>query len=104
DVIAMGKDRVPVFGNADAAEVGGKAGEVGHLDAADVFRVAGVVAVANHAIGGAANLSGDVAEVRRKSLPLGRNVRGSFGGVALTQSRNKQCLEVLETRWFESCQ
>ena len=100
----MGKHRVPVFGNAQAAEFRGKPREVGHFDAADVFRIAGIVAIANHAIGGPANLSWDMAQVRRKSLPLRGNVRAGFGRVALAQSRNEECVEVLKTRWFQVCE
>src|SRR5205807_7913005 len=87
DVITMRKHRISLFRNAQTAQLRGDLGKIGHLNTADVFRVASIVALAEYAIGRLADLSGDMAQVRSKSLPLRGNARTGVRVVAFTQSR-----------------
>src|SRR5260221_9644217 len=94
---AMGEHYVSLLGDADAAQLAGKSGKARDFNAGDILEVAGAVAVAGHAIGRSADLSGNVADIRSETLPLGGNALVRLEGVALAEPRDQQGPAVVET-------
>src|SRR5260370_34780970 len=72
DVIAVGKARVSLFGDANAAELARQIGEVGYFDPGDVVEVAGVIAVAAAAVSHLPDPAGNVLHCLATALPLAR--------------------------------
>src|SRR5882757_8754209 len=60
DVVAVGEDRVSLFGDADAAEFARQVGKIRYFDAGDVIEVSGIVAVAADTVGHLPDPAGDV--------------------------------------------
>lgn len=64
NVIPVEKHCVLLLRNSQASLFGGKPGEVGHLDTGNIFRVALVVAVAQHAVCGLPDLPRNMPDMR----------------------------------------
>src|SRR5262245_35607602 len=87
--------------DTQAGEVRREIRETGDFNAAGIVEIAVIIAVAAHAIGGAADLSQDVAEMRIEALPLRGDRFARFTSVTLTQAGNQQRLARFEARRFE---
>src|SRR5215469_3425742 len=104
DMVRLPEHCVLLGRNPDAAPILRDPAEVRYLDTRDVLRIAGVIAVANYAIGGAADLSLDVPKVWPETLPLRRDVRAGLRCVALAQPSDQHRFALFETRRGEMSQ
>lgn len=86
DVVAVGEDGVALLRDADALPLCGRVREVGDFDSGDVVEVAVFVVVVDDAVGFAADLAGDVADVMAEPLPERRDAGMVFNGEAAAES------------------
>jgi len=68
--------------DSEARELGWMRRELRHFNSADVLVVARIVSVADDAIGHAAHLILDMAQIRPETIPLGRKSRIALGVVS----------------------
>src|SRR5579884_149124 len=87
--------------NAQASPSSGYARKIPDGRSAYIIEVPCFIVVAEHAISGTADLSGDVAQVRRKTLPLRRNRGTRFARVTFCQSGYEQPFAFFKSRWLK---
>src|SRR5260370_26538656 len=90
NVLAMGEDRVFLFGNANARKFARQVGEVGHFDACDIVEISGVVAIATDAVSDLPDPARNILHRLIKALPLSRNPGAVVVIIALTEARVEQ--------------
>src|ERR1700722_7507032 len=99
DVVAVGEDRVFLFGDAHTAEFARQIGEVGHFDAGDVVEIAGVVAIAAYAVRHLPDPVGNVLHRLVKAMPLAGNASAAIlGSDTFAETGDQKRLAGLETR------
>src|SRR5579872_5666613 len=70
---AVGKHSVLLFRYTQSGVLVWQSRKIGDLNTADIFHISRVVTVAKNAVGGLADLSRDMTQMRRETLPLRRN-------------------------------
>src|ERR1700730_13274604 len=98
DVIAVGEDRVSLFGDPNAAEFARQVVEGRHFDAGDGVEVSGIVAVAGHAVSPLPDPAGNVLDRLMKALPLAGNAGSALAIVALADAGDEKRLAGRKTR------
>src|SRR5580692_717342 len=101
NMVAMGKDRIFLFGNPHRAEFARQIGEVGNFNAGDVIEIAGIVAVTADTIGYRTDPAGDVRHRLMEALPLTGNASAVFMIISLAESRDEQWLAGFKTRCLQ---
>src|SRR5215470_10917423 len=97
-MIAVGKHRIGLGGNAHAGHFRGKSRKISNFDSSNVVEIAVLVAVEANAVRRAADLPGNVADIRLKALPLCRDGFAALAVIALAKPGNKQGLKFFEAR------
>src|SRR5713226_9319339 len=99
DVVAAGKDRVSLFGNANAGKFARQVGEVGHFHAGDIVEVSGVVAVAADAVTDLPDPAGNILDGSIEALPLaGNGGAAALPSVTLAETGDEQRFAGRKTR------
>src|ERR1700694_388934 len=98
DVVAVGEDRVSLFGNPNAAEFARQIGEVGDFDAGDVVEISGIIAVAADAVSDLPEPPGNVPNGLMEPLPLAGNAGAVLASVTLTETGDEKRFAGCKTR------
>src|SRR5271166_3747307 len=97
----MREYRVAPCRKSHPAELGWQVVEAGNLDAGDVLEIAGAITVAADTVGGAGDLSGDVADIVLEAFPLLRDALIRLERIPLAKSGDQQGESILEPRGIQ---